>query len=117
MPPSILDASQISPSRAASDVTGKVLTAPDVETFSNTGKEFLWVSHDNGSGEASDLTITTHKTVDGQAVADKVVTIGAGELHLVGPFPTEIYNDADDEVTIALSGGRLDVSLWVIKPN
>ncbi len=117
MAPSIPDASKVSPLRSASDIAGDVLNGPSSETFTNSGKEFLWVAHDNAGGTDSDLTITTHKTIDGEAVADKVVTIGAGETHLVGPFPTSIYNDANGEVTITLDGGYADISLWVILPT
>jgi hypothetical protein len=117
MAPSIPTANQVTPSRSPSDHTSDGQVGPSDETFVNTGVEFLWVQHDNGGGSDSDLTIVTTKTIDGEAVADKVVTITKGEMFLVGPFPTAIYNDANGEVNITLDGGFADVTLWVIKPT
>jgi len=109
------DANIVAPSRVAADVDGDGLTGESTATFTNTGKEFLWIT--NAGGSSTDLTITTQKTIDGEAVADKVVALGAGETHCVGPFPTEIYNDGNNEVTLTMGTGFADVTLWVIRPT
>ncbi len=113
---SITDAVRVSPSRTAFDFESRTVFAPTTETFRNTGREFLLVR--NPGASSADLTITTYKTVDGCAVDDKTLTIGAGESHLIGPFPTEYYNDGDDEVTLTFTDtGAPDCELTVILPT
>jgi len=104
------------PSRTASDIAANQEDGAAAITFANTGKEFLLVDHTNAGGSASNLTIATTLTIDGGAVADKVVAISAGEKHLVGPFPTNIYNDDDDEVNATLDGGYADITITLIRP-
>lgn len=72
------------------------------DQFANTGREFVRI--DNGGGSAVTVTVTTPQTVDGLAVADRTVSVPAGETRLVGPFPTANYNDASGRVQLAYSG-------------
>lgn len=83
------------------------------DVFTNTGKELLIVRHTNGGGSAVTLTITTSQTSDGLAVADRTVPIGAGELHVLGPFPTQIYNDGNGQVALGWSAVT-DIEIAVI---
>jgi len=68
------------------------------DEFVNDGKKLFVVN--NGSGAAVEVTFATQKTVDGEAIADKVVDVPNGEQHLLGPFPTDIYNDGDGKVQV-----------------
>jgi len=58
--------------------------------FTNDGKTILRVR--NSSGGSLNVTITTPGTVDGLAVADRVVAVGAGVTTFIGPFPVDQYN-------------------------
>ena len=72
----------VDPAPVAADAAG--------DEFTNTGKEFLYVEN-SGAGSIV-ITITTQQTVDGLAVPDRTVTIPAGGIRLIGPFPGTIYN-------------------------
>lgn len=62
----------------------------DGEMFVNTGKEFLQVI--NGAGAPINVTLVTGKSVDGLAVADRVVAVTNGQSRLIGPLSTDLYN-------------------------
>jgi len=104
----------ISPKRAANAFAFSAAEAGG-DSFPNTGKELVLVRHTNGAGSDVTLTITTTQQVDGEDVADKQVTIGAGTNHLLGPFPRSIYNDGDGKVSLAWSDAT-DIELAVIQP-
>jgi len=63
--------------------------------FLNNGKTMLYVENNAG---ALVLTFAIQPTLDGKAVAVKTVTVTASEKWVVGPFPTQWYNDASDYV-------------------
>lgn len=71
------------------------------DSFVNTGRELVAIT--NGDASSKDITFDIQRTLDGEAVTDKVVTVPAGQTFLAGPFPTSIYNDADGEVQITYS--------------
>lgn len=71
------------------------------DQFANDGHTILWV--DNGSGGELTVTIVTPNTVDGEAIADKTVTVADGFKSAIGPFPRSIYNDSDGNVTVQFS--------------
>lgn len=106
----------VSPARAANNFDGQAASAGG-DTFANSGTEMLVVEHTNGAGADVDVTITTHKTVDTAelAVGDLVVTVPAGERHLLGPFPRGIYNDGDGNVSVGYSD-ETDIEVAVLKP-
>lgn len=84
---SIIRAGLLSAGGAVSEVTGDTVND---HVMVNTGVEFLQVR--NSGGAEYDVTLITPGTVDGQAVADRVVAIPAGETHLIGPFPEAVYD-------------------------
>lgn len=57
------------------------------------GNVVLWVK--NGSGASINITIVTPGTVDGNAIADKVVAVPAGADRIIGPFDPRYYNQDD----------------------
>lgn len=83
--------------RAGVDIAG-VAAASGGDTFTNTGKEILIVK--NGDSSSHNVTITTSVTVDGNAVADPVVAVGAGVTKSIGPFPRWIFGST---VSVAYS--------------
>lgn len=72
------------------------------------GKTFLHVK--NGSGGALSVTVTAQNasTVVGGfgtlAVANVVVSVGAGAEKYIGPFPRQAYNNTSDQIAITYSG-------------
>ena len=108
------DISKTSPTRSANTMPGVAASAGG-DAFLNTGRELLVVEHTNGGGSDVTLTVTTTQTIDGEAVDDKTITIGAGERHLIGPFPTNIYNDQDGKVQLGWSS-ETDIEVAVINP-
>jgi len=81
-------------------VLGDVAATADGNTFQNTGYEFQYIQT---SGTGTTLTIAVQATLDGQAVANKTVTLASTAEKLVGPFPTDKYNDANGNVVLTYS--------------
>ncbi len=79
--------------------TGATPAASD--TFGNSGKQFLYIY--NGNGATCTVTVTSQPTIDGLAVADLTVSILTTAAKLIGPFPTNVYNDANGLVTVVCS--------------
>ncbi len=104
----------VSPARAANAFSMQAAAAGG-DDFVNSGSELLLIEHTDELGSDVDLTIVTQQTVDGEDVADKVITIPAGTLHLLGPFPRAIYNDGDDKVQLTYSD-ETDVEVGVLSP-
>lgn len=72
------------------------------DAFPNTGAEILVVK--NGGVGSINVTLVTQATVDGNAVADPVVAVGAGVTKAIGPFPRYIFGDATGLVQVTYSG-------------
>lgn len=63
----------------------------DGNMWDNTGTEVLMVI--NGSGGSINVTIQTQQTVNGLAIADRVVAVGAGVTKFIGSFqPLNLWN-------------------------
>ena len=78
----------------------QALTAVNsADTFDNNGRVFLLV--DNQNAGTIVVTIDVQQAVDGQDPASKTVSLLTTETKLIGPFPPEIYNDANEEVNVA----------------
>ena len=101
--------------REANDLT---LTAGGAggDEFVNTGKELLLVLHTNSGGSTVTLTIGAEKTVDGLTVPDKTIDIAAGKTALLGPWPTDVYNDGDGKVQLSWSD-ETDIEAAVVTPS
>jgi hypothetical protein len=80
---------------------GTIATVGD--SFPNTGRELFFVQ--NGSTVA--LTVTevlgVGGTVDTLAPSPRTVTIAAGKGKLMGPYPTQWYNDANGRMNFHYS--------------
>lgn len=109
---SVVNSTRVSP---GVDLAGAA-AAGGGDSFVNTGTEL--VVFKNASVGSITVTLVTPATVDGLAVADRTVAVGAGETRLVGPFPPGIYNDT------LVSGGSVNMTysgvttftVTVIKP-
>ena len=81
--------------RTGVELALQAVTSADGFTFPNDGKTFLYVVNDAG---ALALVFTIQKTLDGQS-ATRTSTVTASENWILGPWPVELYNDADGLVT------------------
>ncbi len=71
------------------------------DKFGNNGSQMLYVN--NASVGSVNVTLATSQTVDGQAVADRVVAVAAGAAKMIGPFKPSQYNDVDGFVQVTYS--------------
>jgi len=81
--------------RSGAQASLQSITSSGGFTFPNDGCTILYVEND---AEDLALVFTIQKTLDGQS-ATRTATIDASENWVVGPFPVELYNDADGLVT------------------
>ncbi len=72
------------------------LSVSDTYESENDGGTFIHIL--NGGGSDDTVTVITNKTVGGLAVADQTIVVTAGEERLIGPFPPDIYNNADGQI-------------------
>jgi len=84
-----------SATRDGAELNMQSVTALDGFTFPNDGHTVLIVDND---ADALALVFTIQKTLDGQS-ATRSESVDSSEEWVIGPFPTEIYNDADGLVT------------------
>lgn len=77
-------------SRAGLDASGGVAAGTSGDHFTNTGKEVLVVT--NASGGSVNVTAVTSVQVDGQDVADNVVSCPNSKSTIIGPFPLSSYS-------------------------
>lgn len=62
----------------------------DGHLIANDGKKTFFYVY-NGNGSSITVTFATPNTVDTLAIADRQVTVPAGEYRMIGPFPTAYY--------------------------
>lgn len=92
-----------------------VAAEADGHSFLNDGDKRTFIAVDNSAGAVSTtLTIETYGTIDGLAISDRTVVVGAGDMVLVRPGPTSIFNRPDSTVWFGLSPVT-DVTVAVVK--
>lgn len=85
----------------------------DGQYFDNNGRCFLEVV--NAGGDTLTLSIETPGVVDSLAIADREVAVVATTGNkMIGPFPTNIYNDASGRVNVSYSAVT-DVTVGVFR--
>lgn len=57
----------------------------------------------NGSGAPINVTIVTPNTVFGDAIADRVVAVGATSEAVIGPFPAQHFANSADSGLAAIT--------------
>lgn len=62
----------------------------DGHSVINDGRVLLYVK--NGSVSSINVTVQTPGEVGGNAIADRVVAVPAGEDRIIGPLPPRVYN-------------------------
>ncbi len=89
-------------SRSGIPFTTNTVAASPTNTyrFKNNGKVFIAANSTTGGT----LQVTTPKTEDGLALADKPVTLAAAtQYEGLGPWPPDIYNDDDGYCSFTVS--------------
>ena len=90
------------------DSTGVALTTTDTFQVPNDGRTTLVVK--NGTG-AVVITVVSHVTFDGLDVDDRDISIAADTDYLLGPFPPNVYNDNDGNISLEFDAvGDLEIA-------
>ena len=85
--------------RTGAEVALQAVTTVGGFQFPNDGKTILYVVNDAG---ALVLNFTVQPVVDGEAVDTKDVSVTASETWIIGPFPTQWYNNASGTCVVAV---------------
>ena len=99
--------------------TAAALTFSDADTtnnnyYVNTGCEIVEMV--NGGASEATVTVATGATMDGNAIADKTITLSAGERNHIVLKRTDIYNDTSGNVILTCTGdGAADVDFAVFR--
>ncbi len=101
-----------SPARAANSFPEES-AAVGGDEFVNTGSELLII--ENGDAASMTLTVVTQIMVDGEDLDDKEISVPAGERHLLGPWPENVYNDENGKVQLTYSSVT-SLTVGVLKP-
>ena len=72
------------------------------DEFANDGKTLIHVK--NGHTSPQTVQVTIQKTVDGESAGTKDVAVTNAQERMIGPFPTDIYNDNNGKVQLTYSG-------------
>ena len=90
--------------------------AADGHRFLNDGRTFLYI---DTTGEGGDHLITiqmpTSSDVDGLVVDDITFELVKDKQYVMGPFPTNIYNQVDGMVYIDWDGASATVNWSVVR--
>lgn len=84
-------------SRTAIEKPAQTVATTEMKIENNDGRVILECE---AVGGATEIEVLVAGNVDGQAVAAKKYVIAEGVTKLFGPFPTTVYNQADNSVTI-----------------
>ena len=79
-----------------------VAAAGGGDDFLNTGKE--WFEVNNGGGGSITVTFATPATVEGVAIDNPAIAVGAGVRKKIGPFAPGLFNDSNGKVQVTYSG-------------
>jgi hypothetical protein len=75
--------------------TGAVAAAGGGDKWLGNGNELLYINNGGGSPITLTLVYGTGATIDGQTLPNKTVSVPAGQAMLVGPFPVNLFQDAN----------------------
>jgi len=78
------------------------MNTADVQIIANKRGNVL-LSVKNESAEATEVTIITPNTVNGNAIADKVVSVPASKTRKIGPFAQSTYNNKKGNLEVKFS--------------
>jgi hypothetical protein len=84
------------------------------DDFMNDAERRTFLAVNNESEASVTVTIATATTMDGLQVADRAVQVGAGAEVFIGPFPPNIYNQANGTILVTYSAVT-DVQVAALK--
>ena len=84
--------------RTGLETTYAAVDGTNGNQFQNDGRMFLHVK--NGSGAPISVYVDARATVN-----DLTIVVTNGESRMIGPFPPNLYNDANRRVQITYSSG------------
>lgn len=99
----------------ASVAPALVAVAAGGDSFPNDGRTFIDAWNDHATDPRT-FTVVTQATVDGRAVNNLTVNVTAAEDHrFIGPFPPDIYNDANGRVQLTYSNAGANMRVGVFR--
>jgi hypothetical protein len=85
-------------------------------SFTNTGTEYVYISNASVGSITCSFAITA--AVDGITPAAKTVIVPAGKWTLVGPWPTNYYNDTSTPQVVNITySGVTTLTVGAFKPG
>lgn len=84
------------------------------DVFPNTGREFI-VVRNAAAAATRTVTFALTRTVDSVTPAGKAVTLAQSTTRMIGPFPTELYNNSNGQVAVTYSDSAADVTVQVLR--
>ena len=73
------------------------------DTCDNDGRTILRVKNSSGAN-AYTVTVAAQRTVDGATVTGPTLDVALSADRLFGPFPTNTFNNGDQEIVFTYSG-------------
>jgi hypothetical protein len=106
-------------SRAGDNFTANAVAATGGgDSWANTGSEIFVIN--NGGGSPITLTLVDGPggTIDGQVLPNRTVSVLAAKTFVIGPFQTNIYNDANGLMNVTYSAvTSVTVRVYRLTPN
>lgn len=89
----------------------KVAAAAGGDYFANSGSELLFVENTSGGSITLTEVFGVNATLDGVTPTSKTVVVANNKQLLLGPYPTQLYNDANGNMQLTYSGAGLTVQV------
>lgn len=88
---------------------GTAGVVPDGHKFANNGRTYVRVTKATATGN---ITFQTPKKILGLDLAELIVAFEIDDVKLIGPFPTNVFNQSDGMVYVDYSATE---SQWTIE--
>lgn len=82
------------------------------DVFANNGKTLIEIVNSSGANSYT-VTATTPRTVDGEPVADRAISVGTSARVVAGPFPVLTFNNSSGQVALSYTGSAPATDLTV----
>src|SRR5262245_20914970 len=90
-------------SRSGLDLAGSVAASSGGDQWLSDGTELLWIQNGGAASIVLTLKFNAAVAVDGQTPANRTVSVAAGQLLIVGPFPVGEYKDPGGYMNVGYS--------------
>lgn len=84
----------------ANPSTNSSLSTSDTYVIRNDGLVFLQLKNTDTAQHS--FTVKAQKSIAGSSVADLSVNVSAGSEVWIGPWPTDVWNDASDDLRVTV---------------